>query len=168
MVSWHHLRQLKIHVLLIILMWHHWAISVSATAISPNYHSHSFAASNINMAIKACAQEKSHLIRNREHMQMVKESLDEGYCDISGRTGDLNFIGSCRLFVDFHAMLMAHPRTNPRHQGFCVSTFVVFIDSSWIIRWHFQRGTTPRNHHDDETEHACTFCTSYPTVSGGL
>jgi hypothetical protein len=26
-------------------------------------------------------------------MQMVKESLDEGYCDISGRTGDLNYIG---------------------------------------------------------------------------
>lgn len=26
-------------------------------------------------------------------MQMVKESLDEGYCDISGRAGDLDLIG---------------------------------------------------------------------------
>jgi len=26
-------------------------------------------------------------------MQMVKESLDEGYCDISGHVGDLDFIG---------------------------------------------------------------------------
>jgi len=46
------------------------------------------------MAIKACAPEKSNLLRNREEMQVVRESLDEGYCDVSGRTGDLDFIGS--------------------------------------------------------------------------
>jgi hypothetical protein len=45
------------------------------------------------MAIKACTQEQGHLLRNREHMQVVKESLDEGYCDISGRVGDLDFVG---------------------------------------------------------------------------
>ncbi|KAF7975917.1 hypothetical protein HWV62_8178 [Athelia sp. TMB] len=49
--------------------------------------------SNIDMAIKACREEQGHLLRNREHMQTVKESLDEGYCDISGRAGDLDFIG---------------------------------------------------------------------------
>jgi hypothetical protein len=49
-------------------------------------------ASNIDMAIRACTQEQGHLLRNRDHMQMVKESLDEGYCDISGRVGDLDFI----------------------------------------------------------------------------
>jgi len=27
-------------------------------------------------------------------MQMVKESLDEGYCDVSGRTADLDLVGS--------------------------------------------------------------------------
>ncbi len=28
-------------------------------------------------------------------MQMVKESLDEGYCDVSGRTADLDLVGMC-------------------------------------------------------------------------
>lgn len=50
-------------------------------------------ASNIDMAIKACRKEQGHLLRNREQMQTVKESLDEGYCDISGRAGDLDFVG---------------------------------------------------------------------------
>ncbi|KAH9990216.1 hypothetical protein BJV74DRAFT_837251 [Russula compacta] len=49
---------------------------------------------NIDMAIKACAPERSSLLRNREEMQIVKESLDEGYCDISGRSGDLDLVGS--------------------------------------------------------------------------
>jgi hypothetical protein len=52
-------------------------------------------ANNIDMAIKACAPEKSKLLRNREEMQMVKESLDEGYCDVTGKTGDLDLIGMC-------------------------------------------------------------------------
>lgn len=45
------------------------------------------------MAISACRPEQSNLIRNREQMQMVKESLNEGYCDISGRGGDMLYIG---------------------------------------------------------------------------
>lgn len=49
--------------------------------------------SNIDQAIKACTPETQHLLRNREKMQQVKESLNEGYCDISGRAGDLNLIG---------------------------------------------------------------------------
>ena len=52
-------------------------------------------ANNIDMAIKACTPEKSNLLKNREEMQMVKESLDEGYCDVTGRTGDLDLIGMC-------------------------------------------------------------------------
>jgi hypothetical protein len=47
------------------------------------------------MAINACTPERSNLLRNREEMQMVKESLNEGYCDVTGRTGDLNFVGMC-------------------------------------------------------------------------
>lgn len=46
------------------------------------------------MAIKSCTEEKSDLLRNREQMQMVKESLDEGYCDVLGRTGDLDLVGN--------------------------------------------------------------------------
>jgi len=45
------------------------------------------------MAIRACRPESGSLLRNREHMQQVKETLDEGYCDISGRAGDLKHIG---------------------------------------------------------------------------
>ncbi|KAF5386054.1 hypothetical protein D9615_002424 [Tricholomella constricta] len=49
--------------------------------------------SNIDMAIKACRPESGNLLRNREEMRQVKESLDEGYCDVSGRVGDLNRVG---------------------------------------------------------------------------
>jgi hypothetical protein len=52
-------------------------------------------ANNIDMAIRACAPERNNLLRNREEMQIVKESLDEGYCDVSGRAGDLDFVGMC-------------------------------------------------------------------------
>jgi hypothetical protein len=39
-------------------------------------------------------------------MQMVKESLDEGYCDVSGRAGDLDFVGMCStLLYDFFESL---------------------------------------------------------------
>ncbi|KAI0299353.1 hypothetical protein B0F90DRAFT_1810632 [Multifurca ochricompacta] len=51
-------------------------------------------ANNIDMAIRACAPERSNLLRNREEMQVVKESLDEGYCDVSGRAGDLDLVGT--------------------------------------------------------------------------
>jgi hypothetical protein len=73
------------------------------------YHLHP--ANNIDMAIRACAPERSNLLRNREEMQMVKESLDEGYCDVSGRAGDLDFVGTCStLLFDF---LIALPTPNP-------------------------------------------------------
>ncbi|KAL0956086.1 hypothetical protein HGRIS_002254 [Hohenbuehelia grisea] len=52
--------------------------------------------SNINMAIRACRPESTHLLRNRTEMRQVKESLNEGYCDISGGAGDLQAIGEIR------------------------------------------------------------------------
>jgi hypothetical protein len=58
------------------------------------------------MAIKACAPERSNLLRNREEMQMVKESLDEGYCDVTGKTGDLDHVGKrSTLSYDFFKSL---------------------------------------------------------------
>ncbi|KII91548.1 hypothetical protein PLICRDRAFT_512049 [Plicaturopsis crispa FD-325 SS-3] len=52
---------------------------------------------NIDMAIKACTAENRDLLQNRERMQMVKEALNEGYCDINhgidlslaGQMGDM-------------------------------------------------------------------------------
>jgi hypothetical protein len=54
-------------------------------------------ASNINMAVSACRPEQAQLIRNRQQMQTVKESLNEGYCDISGRGGDMTFVGMLKI-----------------------------------------------------------------------
>jgi len=56
-----------------------------------------YLANNIDMAIKACGHERSNLLRNQEATQAVDESLDDGYCDITGRIGDsdLEFVGMC-------------------------------------------------------------------------
>lgn len=55
------------------------------------------------MAIKACGHERNNLLRNREAMQVVDESVDNGYCDTTGRIGDsdLEFVGMCSLCIGF-------------------------------------------------------------------
>lgn len=60
-------------------------------------------ANNIDMAIKACGHERNNLLRNREAMQVVDESVDNGYCDTTGRIGDsdLEFVGMCSLCIGF-------------------------------------------------------------------
>lgn len=39
-------------------------------------------------------------------MQLVRESLDEGYCDVSGRVSDLVYIGKgwihCSIYFLYH------------------------------------------------------------------
>ncbi|TFK25484.1 hypothetical protein FA15DRAFT_703591 [Coprinopsis marcescibilis] len=49
--------------------------------------------SNIDMAIRACKPESHNLLRNREHMEQIKESLNESYCDVSGHNQHLVFLG---------------------------------------------------------------------------
>ena len=56
-----------------------------------------YLAYNINMAIKACAPERSDLLRNREEMEVVLELLDEGYCHVTRKIRDLELIGTCPL-----------------------------------------------------------------------
>ena len=53
------------------------------------------AESNINQAIAACREERGNVLQNRESMQTVRESLDEGYCDVSGKVSDLVNVGEC-------------------------------------------------------------------------
>ncbi|KAL5514880.1 hypothetical protein ACEPAG_2196 [Sanghuangporus baumii] len=58
--------------------------------------------SNIEQAIAACREERGNVLQNRETMQTVKETLDEGYCDISGRVSDIMNVGSMsdiKIFV---------------------------------------------------------------------
>ncbi|KAI0747853.1 hypothetical protein C8Q80DRAFT_1168786 [Daedaleopsis nitida] len=59
-------------------------------------------ASNIDLAVRACKEERGDLLKNRQHMQMVKESLNEGYCDISGHPTDMTLVGEMggiKIFV---------------------------------------------------------------------
>ena len=37
------------------------------------------------MAIRACREEKGQLLKSKNEMKMVKESLNDTYCDINGR-----------------------------------------------------------------------------------
>jgi hypothetical protein len=53
--------------------------------------------SNINSAIKACREEKSDVLDGKLNMELIKESLSNGYCDISGHISDLKMIGEFAL-----------------------------------------------------------------------
>lgn len=55
-------------------------------------------ARNIELAIDSCKPESGNLLQNRERMQVVKESVDDGYCDISGRKGNFHNIGMSGFF----------------------------------------------------------------------
>ncbi|TFY51778.1 hypothetical protein EVJ58_g10387 [Rhodofomes roseus] len=48
----------------------------------------------IDMAISACKEEKQDQIQSRENQQMVKEALNEGYCDGTGESLNLSLIGT--------------------------------------------------------------------------
>lgn len=60
------------------------------------------AESNVKQAIAACREEHGNVLKNRQQMQTVRESLDEGYCDISGRVSDLNYIGKLYCWQPFY------------------------------------------------------------------
>lgn len=47
---------------------------------------------NINMAIRACKEERNQLLQSKEQMKVVKESLNDSYCDVSGQK-DLTLAG---------------------------------------------------------------------------
>ncbi|OAX38848.1 hypothetical protein K503DRAFT_131582 [Rhizopogon vinicolor AM-OR11-026] len=58
--------------------------------------------SNVAMAIKGCRPEEGKLVHNRREMETIKESLDEGYCDVSGHVAELDHIGvmgTMRIFI---------------------------------------------------------------------
>jgi hypothetical protein len=49
----------------------------------------------VEQAIQACRPESKSLLHNTEQMHKVKETLNDGYCDIQGMQGDLVFVGWC-------------------------------------------------------------------------
>ncbi|CAE6531048.1 unnamed protein product [Rhizoctonia solani] len=64
---------------------------------------------NVRMAIAACRPESQALLRNRQQMNVVKESLDEGYCDISGSTDDFTFTGEVAGYRVYMARDISDP-----------------------------------------------------------
>jgi hypothetical protein len=64
-----------------------------------------YLANNIDMALKACSPERSDLLRNRDEMQYVLESLDEGFCHVTRKTRDLELVGMYSLASDFRYLL---------------------------------------------------------------
>ncbi|KIK92678.1 hypothetical protein PAXRUDRAFT_829728 [Paxillus rubicundulus Ve08.2h10] len=49
---------------------------------------------NVDMAIRSCKPEQGKLLNNRKGMEMVSESLNEGYCDVAGQVGQLEHLGT--------------------------------------------------------------------------
>ncbi|CAE7228758.1 unnamed protein product [Rhizoctonia solani] len=64
---------------------------------------------NVRMAIAACRPESQALLRNRQQMNVVKESLDEGYCDISGSADDYTFTGEVAGYRIYMAQDISDP-----------------------------------------------------------
>ena len=99
-----------------------WAVLVGSVTIINVLWSSVALASNIDTAIRACKEEKGDVLQNRTHMEMVKESLNEGYCDISGRVGELNLIGG---YFELSDLLITKSslfviRWDGRHQDICI------------------------------------------------
>lgn len=67
--------------------------------------------SNVAMAIKGCRPEEGKLVHNRREMQTIKESLDEGYCDVSGHVAELDHIGVMGTMKIFIARGAPEPHT---------------------------------------------------------
>ncbi len=87
------------------------------------------------MAIKACAPERSDLLRNREEMQVVLESLDEGYCHVTRKTRDLDLVGTCSLCLKFSV-----PFYDVKSTG-SMGGIKVFAALGWIFLPNLNRET---------------------------
>ncbi|KAH9951982.1 hypothetical protein B0H21DRAFT_817732 [Amylocystis lapponica] len=59
-------------------------------------------ASNIEMAVNACREERGQNLQNQTDMRTVKESLNDGYCDVTGHGADMSLVGemgNIKIFV---------------------------------------------------------------------
>jgi hypothetical protein len=97
-------------------------------------------AANINTAVQACRQEQGNVLHNREQMQLVKESLEEGYCDVSGRADDLTHIGMYFSVLRDTLLLNLYYRRHGRHQNICISKLVYTAKSYLALIFHLVPG----------------------------
>ena len=75
--------------------------------------------SNIQTAIKACSEERSNVVQTRQQMQMVKETQNEGDCDVSGHVGKLEIIGTPESASIVQACTDILSRSSQRNEGLC-------------------------------------------------
>ena len=66
-------------------------------------------AANIDMAIRACREERGSLLQSKREMKVVKESLNDSYCDITGQAVDMALAGDMGGFKVFMARGTLHP-----------------------------------------------------------
>lgn len=83
---------------------------------------------NISQAIAACRPESHNLLHNRQQMSTVKESLNEGYCDVSGRVGDLTYVGSVRGVKVYVTGDVAAPHEFVQKKEAAIGRFVQVIE----------------------------------------
>ncbi|TBU28918.1 hypothetical protein BD311DRAFT_721461 [Dichomitus squalens] len=84
-------------------------------------------ASNIDLAIRACKEERNETLRNRQQMQIVKESLNEGYCDISGHPTDMTVVGEMGGIKIYVAKDVPDARTLLQQKNESLARFIYTI-----------------------------------------
>ncbi|KAI1790758.1 hypothetical protein LXA43DRAFT_921512 [Ganoderma leucocontextum] len=96
---------------------------------TPNPHAtpRSSISSNIDLAIRACKEERSQTLSNRQHVQMVKESLNEGYCDVSGHLTDMTRVGEMGGVKIYVAKDVPDARTLMQQKGESLARFIYTI-----------------------------------------
>ncbi|CAA7259259.1 unnamed protein product [Cyclocybe aegerita] len=82
---------------------------------------------NIELAVQSCKQETGDLLHNRESMQKVKESVDDGYCDISGRKDNLHHIaqmGPVKIYLSDEVLPSISPQVFLQEKEQSISRFI--------------------------------------------
>ncbi|PCH38307.1 hypothetical protein WOLCODRAFT_96891 [Wolfiporia cocos MD-104 SS10] len=82
---------------------------------------------NITMAISACKQENSQRLQSRENMRLVKETLNEGYCDGSGESVDLSLVGEMGTVKFFVSRDVTDPQTIMTLKADTIARFIYVI-----------------------------------------
>lgn len=86
-------------------------------------------AANIDVAIRACREEKSDLFRSKTQdvMRPVKESVSDAYCDASGQALDLVYVGDMGGIKIFFSRDVQQPKAVMASKKEAIARFVHII-----------------------------------------
>ncbi|KAG8907519.1 hypothetical protein FRB99_003892 [Tulasnella sp. 403] len=82
---------------------------------------------NIRTAINACRSENNSVLRNRQQMTHVKESLESGYCDVSARDGDFELIGNVHGYKFYMARDIPNPQQVAQGKQAAIGRFASIV-----------------------------------------